>query len=175
MTPEEIKNQFGVDITTTKRQSLFVYLRSIYAQENKDKMHVSEIANNLKKDRTNIIHLIKSYDRQVKDPYFKLIFECYQNRDKEMLNKVDKFLALKRNEINDYNNLKIKKRRLSKPLERNQIKLKSLDPKIKRPHILEVAKNLRFIKTDLNDKIYTKWSEKDFNKYYKLIKDENNN
>ena len=57
MTPHEIKEFYGIDITTNKRDKLFVYLRAIYTKENIETMNIIEIAENLKKDRTTVFYI----------------------------------------------------------------------------------------------------------------------
>lgn len=171
MTPQEINDYYGIDITSKKRDSLLVYLRSIYVQENRN-IHVAKIARSLKKDRTTIIHLIKSYESYIKDPFFSFVYKCYITQDKDLLKKCNHFLSEKLKETKDYNNLKIKKRRLSKPKKEKTKKVDKLPNDFKRPHIFEVAKNLRKIDTRLNNKIYKDWNVKDFKKYFKLINNE---
>ena len=100
-----------------------------------------------------------------------MILECYQNKDKSLLQKSNEFLKSKIKEKNDFDALRIKVKKLSKPnivtIRKN--KIDEIKSKIKRPHILEVTKNLRKKRTYLNDKVYTKWTNEDFKEYGKII------
>lgn len=171
MTPEEIKNHFGIDITENKRNKLYIYLRAIYAKENIKKMHIKEIAENLKKDRTNMIYILKNYNRYKDDVYFKLILGCYQRKDKFLLEKSNEFLKEKAKEQNDYQTLKIKIKRLSKTqkVRAEKTTKERLPDGFKIPNIFLVAKNLRHKNTYLNNKVYNKWTNDDFITYNKLI------
>lgn len=172
MTPFEIKEFYGIDITTNKRDKLFIYLRAIYAKENIETMSIVEIGKNIKKDRSTIFYILRTYNSYKDDIYFKLILECYQNKDKFLLQKSNEFLEAKIKEINDYNASRVKIKRLSKPniVTISKNKTDEIKPKIKKPHILEVATNLRKKRTYLNDKVYTKWTYEDFKEYGKIIK-----
>lgn len=169
MTPFEIKKYFGIDIATRKRDRLFVYLRAIYANENYKNMTAVEIAKNINIDRTNVFHLLKSYDKYNSDIYFKLILDCYHRKDKSLLQKSNEFLGLKAKEVNDYNASRIKIKRLSKPNIVTIRKNKTDEVKFKKPSIFVVAENLRNKKTYLKDKVYSKWTSEDF-KLYEQIK-----
>jgi hypothetical protein len=100
-----------------------------------------------------------------------LISECYQNKDKSLLQKSNEFLEAKIKEINDYNASRVKVKRLSKPniVTISKNKTDEIKPIIKKPHILEVATNLRKKRTYLNDKVYTKWTYEDFKTYEQII------
>jgi hypothetical protein len=176
MTPQEIKDFYGIDITTNKRDKLFIYLRAIYTKENIETMSILEIAENLKKDRTTVFYILRTYNNYINDVYFKLILECYQKKDKLLLKKSNEFLFLKVKEKNDFDALRIKVKRLSKPnivtIRKN--KIDEIKSKIKRPHILEVAANLRNKNIYLKDKIYKNWTNEDFKEYGKIIQTKNN-
>jgi hypothetical protein len=171
MTPFEIKEFYGIDITANKRNKLFVYLRAIYTKENSENMSIKEIGKNIKRDRTNVFYILRTYNSYKDDIYFKLISECYQNKDKSLLQKSNEFLEAKIKEINDYNASRVKVKRLSKPniVTISKNKTDEIKPKIKKPHILEVATNLRKKRTYLNDKVYTKWTYEDFKTYEQII------
>jgi hypothetical protein len=100
-----------------------------------------------------------------------MILECYQKRDKSLLKKSNEFLFLKVKEKNDFDALRIKVKTLSKPnlvtIRKN--KIDEIKSKIKKPHILEVAKNLRNKNIYLNDKVYNNWTNEDFKEYGKII------
>jgi hypothetical protein len=171
MTPHEIKEFYGIDITTNKRDKLFIYLRAIYTKENIERMNIIEIAENLKKDRTTVFYILRTYNNYKNDVYFKMILECYQKKDKLLLKKSNQFLFLKVKEKNDFDALRIKVKQLSKPnlvtIRKN--KTDEIKSKIKRPHILEVAKNLRNKNIYLNDKVYKNWTNEDFKIYEQII------
>jgi hypothetical protein len=171
MTPFEIKEFYGIDITTNKRDKLFIYLRAIYTKENIENMSIVEIAKNIKKDRSSVFYILRTYNSYKDDIYFKLILECYQNKDKSLLQKSNEFLEAKIKEINDYNASRVKVKRLSKPniVTISKNKIDEIKPIIKKPHILEVATNLRKKRTYLNDKVYTKWTNEDFKEYEQII------
>jgi hypothetical protein len=76
-------------------------------------------------------------------------------------------------EINDYNALRVKIKNLSKP-NIVTIRKNKTDKINKKPHILEVATNLRKKRTYLNDKVYTKWTNEDFKTYEQIIQTQNN-
>jgi len=173
MTPFEIKEFYGIDITTNKRSKLFVYLRAIYTKENIETMSIVEISKNIKKNRSIVFYILRTYNSYKDDIYFKLISECYQNKDKSLLQKSNEFLEAKIKEINDYNALRIKIKNLSKP-NIVTIRKNKTDKINKKPHILEVAKNLRKKRVYLNDKVYTEWNQEDFNYYEQIIQTQNN-
>ncbi len=173
MTPFEIEIFYGIDITTNKRDKLFIYLRAIYTKENIETMSIVEIAKNIKKNRTTVLHILKSYKNYKNDVYFKLILQCYQKKDKSLLQKSNEFLEAKIKEINDYNALRVKIKNLSKP-NIVTIRKNKTDKINKKPHILEVAKNLRKKRVYLNDKVYTQWNQEDFNYYEQIIQTQNN-
>ena len=95
MTPQEIKEFYGIDITAKKRDKLFVYLRAIYTKENSEIMSFIEIGKNIKRDRTNVFYILRTYNSYKNDVYFKMILECYQNKDKSLLQKSNEFLKSK--------------------------------------------------------------------------------
>jgi hypothetical protein len=71
----------------------------------------------------------------------------------------------------------ITKRNLEKPKRFYKERYKGEDDRIsddftevKRVGILEVAENLRFKKTNLNDKPFIAWTGRDWKNYYNLIK-----
>ena len=163
MTPIEIKQHFGIDITTKSRDNLFVYLRAIYTNENKGKLSNHIIACHIKKDRTSVIYLQKSYENYKKDPHFKLIYNCYKLKDKKLLEKSKEYLRVKHNEAVALINAKKIINNLKEP------EVKEVE-KFKKPLILEAAKNLRKIETPLKDKQFYKWTNEDLKQYYNLIR-----
>jgi hypothetical protein len=162
MTPFEIKDYFGIDITQKKRDNTLVYLRAIWMQENIHKLEIRQIAFYLKKDRTTIVNLIKKYPEYKKDPLFKLIYKSYKNKDKDMLKKVQKYFSIKQIDANFKSQMKA--------LQKIKVEIKIQEPKAKyiKPHILEVSKNLRNIDTYLNNKVYTNWKTEDFEHYEQI-------
>ena len=133
-------------------------------------MSMKEIGENINKDRTSVFYILRTYNSYKDDIYFKLILECYQNKDKSLLQKSNEFLEAKIKEINDYNASIVKIKRLSKPnvVTISKNKTDEIKSKNKKPHILEVAKNLRKKRSYLNDKVYTKWTIEDFEEYEKV-------
>lgn len=163
MTPIEIKNYFGIDITTKSRDILFVYLRAIYVKENTGKLSNHIIACQIKKHRTSVIYLQKNYEDYKKDPHFKLIYNCYKLKDKKLLEKSNEYLRVRHNEVSAVTRAKKIINNLKEP------EIKEVE-KFKKPLILEVAKNLRKINTPLKDKQFYKWTNEDIKQYYNLIR-----
>lgn len=173
MNIEEIKKTLKVNIKDKNRSELYVYLKCLYINQEYNKgKNYSQIAKELQiKSHASIINIFKNTEYYKQDKFFELIQNAYNLKDISYIKEYNKLNALRRKEYSKLHHEKSYAK--TKVVEEEQKEFVYVKPKnVERPHILEVAKNLRFIKTDLNDKIYTKWSEKDFNKYYKIIKDE---
>lgn len=170
MTIEQIKKVFGVDLTTKERKITYIYLRSIYAHQHKKTKHVTEIAKDLQKDRTSIIHLFKSYEKHKLDPLYELILKCYIKEDKDLIKKANKFIAKRVLEQIKFNEKYINTTKLQKVVIKKPIIQTKIPNDFKRPHIFEVAKNLRYKKTPLNNIPYNKWDYQHFKEYEQIIK-----
>jgi hypothetical protein len=168
MTPEEIKNILGVDITTKKRDIHLVYFRSLVANEmRKNNYCLRVIANEFNRNHASIINILNNLIVYKKDPLFKYIELAYKEKDKMYLDKYFALLRLKKITQN---------REVQNTFQKTTIKQHFKEEKkvkyFKKPTILEVSKNLRNKSTYLNNKHFNKWNETDLKNYYKLISNE---
>jgi hypothetical protein len=169
MTTEEIKENLKIDIKIRNRTELYIYLRSIYInQEFKKGISLQKIANSLDlKNHSTIINIIKKTKVYKLDPLFMFIEKAYKTKDASYIKEYKNHQIERRKEQIKIDGLNyyMKKKIVD---EDNKEFVYKKPEHFKKPHILEVAKNLRNINTDLNNKVYTTWNNEDFKKYYKL-------
>ena len=168
MTIEEIKENLGVDITTSCREKYLVYLRTLYANDMYGKKSLNQIGKELNRGHATIIHILKNYEFYKKDTLFNFINEAYIKRDVKVLKDYFKGIEVRRNQYK----LIHEEQKLRRITLKSEIKKpkKIVIVKIKRPHILEVAEKLRFVKTQLNNIPYNKWKDEHFKEYEQIIK-----
>jgi hypothetical protein len=173
MTTQEIKECLKVDIKQKNRTEMYIYIRSIYInQEHNKGKKLREIADSLDlRSHAAIVNILKKTDTYKLDPFFMLIEKAYKTKDFKYIEEFKKFSNLRREEQvkfrGERNYAKVKA--LQVPKEEHVLFTYKKPKKIIRPHILEVAEKLRFKNTALNNLPYPEWTEKDFNNYYKII------
>jgi len=170
MTPEEIKENLKIDIKIKNRTELYIYLRSIYInQEFKKGISLQKIADSLDlKNHSTIINIIKKTKVYKLDPLFMFIEKAYKTKDASYIKEYKNHQIERRKEQIKIDGLNyyMKKKIVD---EDNKEFVYKKPNHFKRPHILEVAKNLRNKNIYLNDKVYNNWTNEDFKTYEQII------
>jgi dephospho-CoA kinase len=178
MTIQEIKDIFGIDITDKKRTELNVYLKTLYVEQNKSQKSILQLSKDLNCSHSTLLYNLKTLDTYNLDPLFMYVVKAFKTKD---INLIQEYKNLQLERVAARKHLTyakfITKRNLEKPKRFYKEHYKGEEDRIsndftgvKRVGILEVAENLRFIKTNLNDKPFTAWTGRDWSNYYNLIK-----
>ena len=178
MTIQEIKDIFSIDITDKKRTELQVYLKTLYVEQNKAKKSILQLSKDLKCSHATLLYNLKTLDTYNLDPLFMYVAKAFKDKDVNLIQeyknlKIEKEAARNHSAHRKHMN----KRNLEKPKRFYKEHYKGEEDRIsddftevKRVGILEVAENLRFKKTNLNDKPFIAWTGRDWSNYHNLIK-----
>ena len=175
MTIQEIKDIFNIDITEKNKQILNVYLRTLYTEKNRPNKTFIEIGNELNLTHATLLNCFYKLDLYKLDPLFMYVNKAFKTKDIALIHEFRRLSIekIKERAKRTYDN---KVSKLNKPKrvykekyvgEDDRISLDFLDAE--RVGILEVAENLRFKKTKLNDKPFPEWTGRDWKNYHKLI------
>jgi len=177
MTIQEIKDIFNIDITAQNRAELHVYLKTLYVEKNKSQKSINQLSKDLNCSHSTLLYNLKSLDTYNLDPLFMYVAKAFKTKDINLIQEyknlqIEKVSARKHLTYEKY----INKRNLEKPKRFYKEHYKGEEDRIsddftevKRVGILEVAENLRFKKTQLNDKPFTAWTGRDWKNYHNLI------
>ena len=174
MTIKQIKKYLGVDVTVPNRSELFIYLKNIYIrQERENGKSLNDICRHLKiKSHATILNSIKNTKIYKEDPLFDFVDQAYSNRSKRFIKLYKKGLQDRQyyytKKDNERSYLKHKINSLGDMIQ--SVPKTQREELFSKPPILEVAKNLRLIKTKLNNKPYNQWTKRDLETYNELIK-----
>ena len=178
MTIQEIKDIFNIDITSKNRAELNVYLKTLYVEKNKSEKSILQLSKDLNCNHSTLLYNLKRLDTYNLDPLFMYVVKAFKTKDINLIQEyknlqIEKVAARKHLTYEKH----IKKRNLEKPkrfykerYEGEEDRISDDFTEVKRVGILEVAENLRFKKTKLNDKPFPDWTGRDWRNYHNLIK-----
>lgn len=132
---KEIKKIFGMDLSEKNRTIPYVTFRTLYAVEKLNEFHITEVAKELKINRTSVYHCVKNYDEQCKTELFK----AFKTKDKSIL---DKYHAEQKEKQNNYSKESKNREVISTFVEAPRLK----KPKHKTLSNLKLAEFLRINK-----------------------------
>jgi len=170
MTVKEIKKHLRIDLTIRNRNELFRYFRNIYINQEREKRRSLEsIARDLNLLHASVLNSLKKTEIYERDPLFMLIKKAYNERDKSYIEEYKKSLNIRKLEYSKISAERhYQKTKILIEEDKGDFIFQKVE-KFERPSILEVAKNLRYVDTILNNKPYPEWTKKDFENYFKII------
>ena len=174
MSKEEIKNIFGIDITSKCREELYVFLRAIYSNKRRlvDKVRLQTIGDELTITHASVMNSLKKYECYKKDAMFKLVCKAFETKDKEIIKK---YLDMNEKRIKEMNNEGARVF-YKKKMKKEEIKDIEITPELiarfealPKLGLFKVIEKLRqHNNSALWDVVFTKWHYKHWNAFYNL-------
>jgi predicted transcriptional regulator len=172
MTKQEIKTIFGIDITSKCRGELYIFLRAIYANDNRKNKTLQAIGKDLNRTHASVMNSLKKFEQYKKDKMFKLVCDAYQTKDKS---KIDKYLVMNDKRIKEMTNIGQKrhytKKAIVERLEPIEItkEIKDKLDKLPKVGLFEVIDKLRKNNNSaLWNVRFNCWEYKHWDAFYKL-------